>query len=393
MAAVSIRQVPPSVPEEGRYSRPMSTGDMSRSTDFGMGDKSMSAPLMRAGASPQPTTWYTSKGQVPPKSCWRALGSTWRDWDRDSHELSTSSVQHCRGSVDALKDYAEGCLPHWGKEGSVRVRGVLEHELTWSYYRMRRHEKHPQRLAVGEKLPQEALAEKMRFGLGSQFQFWRDLRPPFTVQQVRRVDTGKASFVDLSSTSHPDGELYFIHYDCAIEYAAERLMDVMSDAGTFNNRIHGVAEVRIPNSFPQKRPLHILSWGKPTLIPPDSVDEAKTLPPEQNMPIATLLGVSPTCDRMQNCLKAYREAKHRTDARKKQVKVPELQRLLLGPHASLPRLAKMEEAQALEQSSSSLRDRPGSSPALGASDLGESTKKNRQHRMCTSAVGFVSYNG
>jgi len=339
---------------------------MSRSTDFGMGDKSMSAPLMRAGASPQPTTWYTSKGQVPPKSCWRALGSTWRDWDRDSHELSTSSVQLCRGSVDALNDYAEGCLPHWGKEGSVRVRGVLEHELTWSYYRMRRHEKHPQRLAVGEKLPAEALAEKMRFGLGSQFQFWRDLRPPFTVQQVRRVDTGKASFVDLSSSSHPDGELYCIHYDCAIEYAAERLMDVMSDAGTFNNRIHGVAEVRIPNSFPQKRPLHILSWGKPTLIPPDSIDEAR--------------GCS-------------REAKHRTDTRKKQVKVPELQRLLLGPHASLPRLAKMQEAQALEQSSSSLRDRPGSSHALGASDLDEATKRNRQHRMCTSAVGFVSYNG
>lgn len=303
--------------------------------------------------------------------------------------MNSSQHSHTR-STDCLREYTSGCLPHWGKEGHVRVRGVVEHELTWAYYRMRRHEKHPLRQAVGEFLPQDALAEKMRFGLGSQFQFWRDLRPPFTVSQVQRVDNGINMLVSIQDASgHPDGELYFITYECPIEYSAERLMDVNSEAGTFNNKIHGVAQVRIPNNYPQRRPVYIVSWGQPTLIPPGPDQHQLSAPEVGMLPLATELGVNPTSDRMTSCIKACRDVQHRMDDKRKQVKVPELQRLLLGPHASLPRLAKMEETWAMEQSNTD--NGKGARPA--STSLHGLATRVRSHRLFTPAVGFVSYNG
>lgn len=46
---------------------------------------------------------------------------------------------------------------------------------------------HPDRKTVGDPaLPPEAVVEKMRSGTKHQFQFWRDLRPPFFVTGVTR---------------------------------------------------------------------------------------------------------------------------------------------------------------------------------------------------------------
>merc|ERR1712176_1431225 len=120
------------------------------------------------------------------------------------------------------------------------------------YYRMRRHAKHPQRKEVGDPaLPQHSVVEAMRYGTENQFQFWRDLRPPFQIMEVRRL-TGEPE-----SGQHPDGDLFEVVYQCGIDYCAERLWNLNSDAGTFNNKVHGSAQVRTPNGFPKKRPISI----------------------------------------------------------------------------------------------------------------------------------------
>lgn len=394
--------------------------------------RAASAPLIPAGLPPQMSTWHAGDRSMSSSmhKSWRPLGATWRDWEH----RSSAPV---RRNADDAREYVSGCVPHWGKDGALRMKGVLEHELTWAYYRMRRHEKHPQRQAVGEFLPQDALNEKMRFGKGSQFQFWRDLRPPFSVLEVKRVDDGTSSNMEVPvhAVNHPDGELYSLTYECAIEYFAERLMDTKSDNGTFNNKVRGIAQVRIPNTFPQKRPIFIVSWGAPTLNPPDEglqdPRKPKAVPPTQWMPIAGVLGIPPASERMAACINASNVATQRLEKRKKVVKVPELQRLLLGPHASLPRLAKMEalanaappDGGALTASSGALAAaaRTATSPDAGlkkqtsatalfaaaafksASADAASTRKGppprgeatkvRKHTIFTPAVGFVSYAG
>lgn len=363
-----------------------------------------SAPMMYyAGASPQASTWYaTGSGPMPvKKTCWRPLGATWREWESMDHNAGSrgTPVPGSRGGgIDDRRGYVDGTVPHWGKEVGIRVKGLLEHELTWAYYRMRRHEKHPQRKAVGEFLAPDALNEKMRFGVGTQFQFWRDLRPPFSVLQASRVDNGQDSLdsTQMAKACHPDGELYDIQYECAIEYFAEHLMGISSDAGTHNNKVCGIAQVRIPNNFPHKRPLHILSWGQPTLNPPDDMGKGnkKGVAPEESLPIATELGISPQSDRMQRCIKACKEAQSRIEKRKLQVKVPELQRLLLGPHASLPRLAKMEADKAAQaEMSKDIAELAGRSSASSIGGNTADPQRVRRHRIFTPAVGFVSYNG
>lgn len=352
---------------------------------------------------------------------WRPLGATWRDWE------------HCSGpvrkNVDDGREYMNGCVPHWGKDGVMRVKGILEHELTWAYYRMRRHEKHPQRQAVGEFLPQDALNEKMRFGKGSQFQFWRDLRPPFVVLEVKRVDDGTDNDTEVPAhlVNNPDGDMCNISYECPIEYFAERLMDTKSDNGTFANKVRGIAQVRIPNTFPQKRSLLIESWGSPTLNPPDEglkdPRKPKAVPPTQWNPIAHELGIPPASERMAKCINASKVATQRLEKRKKIVKVPELQRLLLGPHASLPRLAKIEAIENGKQAASgtpeaaspdaTLNTSLKASPANGRHSAaaifaaaafqeaggdaagrrpGKATKI-RNHTIFTQAAGFVNYAG
>mmetsp|Transcript_27253 Transcript_27253/g.78403 ORF Transcript_27253/g.78403 Transcript_27253/m.78403 type:complete len:381 (+) Transcript_27253:161-1303(+) len=337
------------------------------------------APMLPADPTPQMSTWHTGGSMSSSmRRSWRPLGATWREWEKDGP---------VRNNVDDGREFVSGCVPHWGKETGIRLRGVVEHELTWSYYRMRKHEKHPQRQEVGELLPQESLNEKMRFGRGSQFHFWRDLRPPFYVLDMKRVDDGSRAAADVpaASMSHPDGELYNIRYECAIEYFAERLMDTNGNNGTFNNKVRGVAQVRIPNGFPQKRPIHIVTWGRPTLNPPDMETEdakkPKAVDPGTWNPIAHELGLPPSADRLAKCRTVSQETTARVEHKKKIVKVPELQRLLLGPHASLPRLAKM---QATVSSNAT-----ASSPELAA----RPPPRVRKHTIFTPAVGFVSYAG
>lgn len=339
--------------------------------------KNRSTPLLPSADSPQAVTWYSGKAPLGPSSasCWRALGATWRDWDTD-----------VKGPLDRQaddgKDYVNGCVPHWTKTNRVRTKGLLEHELTWAYYRMRRHEGHPQRQAVGESLPNNCVGEKMRFGTGCSFKFWHDLRPPFAVLQVKRVDDGLSDEVPASAVDHPDGELHTITYECAIEYFAERLLNDDSESGTFGNKVSGVAEVRIPNAWPRKRPIHILGWGNPTLNPPDVEPGPKQkAAPSQDAKERS----SSQPSQRQGLLKDPSRAQGRVRQKRKVVKVDDLQRLQLGAHASLPRMESsrnLDEVKALDRKTGA-----NDYPAAAAE------RRPRKHRVFTPACGFITYEG
>merc|ERR1712100_368629 len=146
-----------------------------------------------------------------------------------------------------------------------------------AYYHMKRHLKHPLRGEVGDPhLESKNVINEMRSGANNRFQFWRDLRPPFEVKKVKRVD-------DLTDTRHPDGQLYEVTYLCPIDYESERMWGTDQGGSTFENKIHGVAEVRIPDRFPEKRPMNIVSWGHPELNwvpgPEDEIDDDAMVDP------------------------------------------------------------------------------------------------------------------
>lgn len=338
--------------------------------------KTQSAPLLPAAHSTQGLTWYPgscSQASGSRLSCWRPLGATWRDWEG-------GGAGRTRSAADDGSSFVQGCVPHWGKDTALRAKGVLEHELTWAYYRMRRHVQHPLRKQMGETLPQSDIIGGMRFGKGSEFNFWRDLRPPFFVLETRRTELKEGE--GALPQPHADGDLYRVTYECGIEYCSEHMMGAKGEGGVYDNRIHSDALVRFSNDFPQKRPLHIVSWGKPVLnwMPSGEHERTPAVDPDIWMPIADELGVRPDAPSMKTCRALTREANGRKNAKDRRgVEVPELERLLLGPHASLPRLAAATHNH-LTASSKPRAVPPG-------------VARKRSHTMYTPAAGFVRYAG
>jgi len=326
-----------------------------------------SAPLLYDAHLSQGPTWYSGHPALAfgaRQSCWRPLGGTWRDWEADG-------PGRVRRSADDGGSHVQGCVPHWGKDSCLRAKGTLEHELTWAYYRMRRHVQHPLRKQMGETLPKAD---------GNNFSFWRDLRPPFFVLSVQRLSQGDAE--DDGLHAHADGELYKVTYECGIEYSSEHTMEAKGEGGFYDNRIHSNALVRFSSHFPQRRPLRIISWGRPVLNWSPTADDAggppQSVDPEIWMPIADELGVRPDAPQMMTCRALTREATGRKVARDARgVEVAELERLLLGPHASLPRLAAATHSVLTN-------DRRNPGMAL---------PRKRSHVVYTSAAGFVRYAG
>lgn len=341
--------------------------------------RTRSAPLLLASSTTSCGTWYLKSsceaGSPPRQAQWRPLGSTWRDWEADSHG------ERLRSNADDCRPFADGCVPKWTRGSIMHTKAILGHELAWAYYQMRRHRNHPLRLELGEMLPLKDLVGKMRDGQQNKFQFWRDLRPPFSVLEVKRVDpTGAHDLLaDELGSQHPDGDIYNVVYECGIDYVGERLWGDKQDGGTFDNRIHGVAKIRIPYNFPEKRTLTILSWGSPSFNwspPEEAKDESEGVDPEKWMPIAEELGIRADSPQLERCRSATREASRRLALQQKRgAEVPELQRMLLGPHKALPRLAAAEQRQATGESLSP--ERP----------------KAKTRTIFTPASGFVRYAG
>merc|ERR1719199_1429303 len=126
----------------------------------------------------------------------------------------------------------------------------------------------------------------------------------------------------------------------------------------------------------------MISWGRPTLnwtqaeeldengapMPQDFIDPSKW------MPISDELGLRADLPRFAACREATRKANVR-----RPIEMHPLQSLLLGPHATLPRLAS---TTGLDQSPFK-----GGSPGKGDGGVEGATpspkKKKRQHRIFT----------
>lgn len=348
--------------------------------------RSRSAPMLPAQHSTAASTWHTGTSWTssPSTKHWRPLGSTWRDWDENSSRKGVAR------DANNKKDFMNGVVPNWQKQGTVRIKHVLQHELAWAYYRTRRHAGHPLREEVGETLDPKNVVGAMRSG-GNIFQFWRDLRPPFDVLEVVRADHSQevSSEGGRGIKPHPDGELFYVTYECPIEYFAERLWGLKSDGGTYNNKIHGVAQVRIPLDFPEKNHLRVMGWGSPGFMvsPHEDAKVTGVEPPHAVnpliwMPISEEFGLRPAIKRFKACRSETRIASRRADIqRKRGVEVPELQKLLLGPHASLAKLAAAEQKI-----------------ITGSPDDGRAVQPPRKvpprnRGIYTASSGFVSYAG
>jgi len=151
-----------------------------------------SAPLLPASQSTHASTWYSvssrpssqgggSGNSRTDRTLWKPLASSWREWDSDEFGPT-------RKNVDDSSAFRDGCIPHWGKNASLRKNTDLEHEFAFAYMRIKRHVKHKCRKEVGDPLlPKDAVVIEMRSGKDKQFQFWRDLRPPFQVLGVYKM--------------------------------------------------------------------------------------------------------------------------------------------------------------------------------------------------------------
>lgn len=347
----------------------------------------LSAPLLPAAASPQTSTWYTASttsggGSINGHSLWKPLGSSWRDWGSDEFGVPL------RKNVDDGSAFVDGCIPHWGKNGNMRKINTLEHELGFAYYRTKRHMTHPHRKEVGDpRLPLSNVIVEMRNGRDKEFQFWRDLRPPFSVLEARKLPDAPGS------GQHPDGDLHAVTFECAIDYHGERLWNTKSDAGTFDNRVHSTAMIRIPDGFPRKRPISISSWGSPALnwSPAHEVDDdgnplrPVTIDPSKWMPISDEIKQRADLPRFAAC----RAATKRCDTRRN-VEMKPLQKLLLGPHSDLSKLATRDP----NWIGKSPRSRKAAAlRLLDETDDPLKKVKPRRHCIFTAAAGFVQYAG
>merc|ERR1719502_694589 len=138
----------------------------------------------------------------------------------------------------------------------------------------------------------------------------------------------------------------------------------------------------------------MISWGKPSLnwAPEEKYDEdgkpiegnAQFVDPDMWMPISQELGLRAMMPRFAQCRQSTRKA-HKEMRNK--LEVSNEQAMLLGAHASLPRLAA---AAGTHQAAAGSPGKVDTS-AEGASPSPPSSKKKRQHRIFTSAAGFVRY--
>lgn len=287
-----------------------------------------------------------SKGRLP-------LGGAWREQDRGS------DGEMLRSNIDEGNEFIQGCIPNWGSENNIRSTSAVEHKLSWAYYHMR-----GMRTSLGqtEQVPSSKKS-------GQQFNFWRDLRPPFRVKRMQReVDDG-----------HADGPLFRITYCCPLDYVTERKWGHRTAEGSFENLVHGVAEVRIPKDFPQiSKHVIVLSWGKPEIKfgskpkPDDKEAQAVTVDPKKWSPIAAEFHMRSNCSRLAKIRESLHETNLKMAGQTNQPTRP-WQKALMKPSATLADFVKAEKEMQSE-------------------DDGTDSPK-RDFRMRTACAGFVNIHG
>ncbi|CAK9087166.1 unnamed protein product [Durusdinium trenchii] len=292
------------------------------------------APMLPVLQSPHNTSFYTKSTQPGDSlressyssKIWFPLGGAWREQERglDGEVLRTN--------IDDGREFVNGCIPNWSSDCAIRSPAAVEHKLSWAYYRMR-----GMRAALGhtDQVPSSKQSRQ-------QFNFWTDLRPPFRIKGMKRdADDG-----------HPDGPLFRISYCCPLDYVTERKWGRRTAEGTFENLVHGVAEVRIPKDFPQvSTRIIVLSWGRVEIkfgTKPKVDKEAGAVDPKKWSPIAAEFHLRSNCSRLASLRESLHEANLKMAGQSNQQAVRPWQKALMKPSATLADFMKAEQLEQKE---------------------------------------------
>lgn len=293
-----------------------------------------SAPMLPVLQSPHNTSFYTKSTQPGDSlressyssKIWFPLGGAWREQERglDGEVLRTN--------IDDGREFVNGCIPNWSSDCAIRSPAAVEHKLSWAYYRMR-----GMRAALGhtDQVPSSKQSRQ-------QFNFWTDLRPPFRIKGMKRdADDG-----------HPDGPLFRISYCCPLDYVTERKWGRRTAEGTFENLVHGVAEVRIPKDFPQvSTRIIVLSWGRVEIkfgTKPKVDKKAGAVDPKKWSPIAAEFHLRSNCSRLASLRESLHEANLKMAGQSNQQAVRPWQKALMKPSATLADFMKAEQLEQKE---------------------------------------------
>lgn len=368
------------------------------------------APLMRAftGSSPSKTFQQTGSSTVAPGTSfhstsmpslsssslgtpkkhqgYRPLGDAWR---------TTGSWNPNRSYVSEGDSFIGGSVPSFIKGHQCRTKEAIGHHLGWAYYRTKRHPDHPLRIAFGANtLPATDVVSGLRDNTPDAFNFWRDLRPPFDVVSVRRIEQP-----DDGEPRRPQ-EHYEVEFECSLDYKIERSWGEKQDGGTFDNKIHGTVLVQLADKWPTERPLEILHWGPPCLNYTPNEEDKKNFKDDRPawhcwLPLAKELNDRPTASRFKS-FRVTDNFKH--DYVQPKPKLDPVTQALLGRHdfqKIQKGTSKMEAADRKKLASSpkkSLSPKKGGSPF--AADLSDSKDTpKRRNSIFTAAAGFVRYDG
>lgn len=133
-----------------------------------------------------------------------------------------------------------------------RTKQQLAHDLTKCFYRDRRNPRLVDRMLENTHGGHAAsfMPKSLREG---RLDFWRDVVPPFVVDDIQQTALG------------PD--LFTLTYQVGLTYFSERAWGFPHRINsTYDNKIKAQALVHIPRKYPEKKAsLHVLDWGVPRL--------------------------------------------------------------------------------------------------------------------------------
>jgi hypothetical protein len=190
---------------------------------------------------------------------------------------------------------------------------------------------------------------------------------------------------------------YEVEYECALDFETERAWGDKQDGGTFDNKIHGVVLILLPDKWPvENKPLEILEWGPPVINWTPSKDDKKKfkdIRPAWHywLPLAQELNERPTAARFKT-FRISDTFKH--DYVQPKPTLDPVTQAFLGRQD----FQKIQKGTGKLEGADSPKKTPkkSTSPKKGASPFaaeGPEETPKRRHQIFTAAAGFVPYDG
>lgn len=152
-----------------------------------------------------------------------------------------------------------------------RTTACLSKDLSKNWYKQCNRESHPARMSLKQPT-RDAVCEELRNG---NFDFWRDLRPPFSITKVQK-DTESSTCTD---------HYYHVSYVTPLDYKSERAVFRGKNSSTFDNVMNATAYVRLPPRYHGGRGFRVINWGEPILTGCEPKKELQKMRRSRSEPI------------------------------------------------------------------------------------------------------------